>query len=334
MSAADAKQDPIEVFDGVFAPDIAEVLGDYGPGVYRRWMMTEDPDAERTPIEEFIESILLAADDSAKEVEYWGRTDWLAVEGHRDSDEGAAAAGIRRFPSRVYIAYLDIVEGLLAPTVLWTPSHHTDSEAVQGNAGLLVAIPAVPGRLLSFEGPLLHGVPRPACQYLGVQEPGSGKNTLRHVLIINSWPEFAPDDDDDDLYDEDSQDSDDDLHHLALDAEHATSDDSSRSSDAPSHAGQAACTPRALWRPTPLLQHAGADDGEGTERCVFSIPIFGSDDAFVTHVAGGEAEVASMLSSESSPGYLRTVAAASAGDVTDLQIGVPSEEGTRQERTD
>jgi len=71
------KLDPVVVFDGVFGPDMVEVLGDYGPGVYRRWMGEAS-----TPVEEFIESILLASGDNAKEVEYWGRTDWLAVEGY------------------------------------------------------------------------------------------------------------------------------------------------------------------------------------------------------------------------------------------------------------
>jgi len=75
--ALEVKLDPVVVFDGVFGPDIAEVLGDYGPGVYRRWMGEAS-----TPVEEFIESILLASGDNAKEVEYWGRTDWLAVEGY------------------------------------------------------------------------------------------------------------------------------------------------------------------------------------------------------------------------------------------------------------
>ena len=33
-----------------------------------------------------------------------------------------------------------------------------------GVAGALVTVPAVKGRLLLFDGEMLHGVPRPACQ--------------------------------------------------------------------------------------------------------------------------------------------------------------------------
>jgi len=103
---------PISVFDGVFDPSATtEALGDYGPGIYRRWMHDagidqdeQDAEAELSPVEEFIESLLVAVGDTASEVEYWGREDWLRVEAHRDTDEPSAVEGVRRFPSRVYIA--------------------------------------------------------------------------------------------------------------------------------------------------------------------------------------------------------------------------------------
>ena len=58
---------------------------------------------------------------------------------HRDSDEGAAAAGIRRFPERVYIAYLDKMPDLVAPTVLWAPASQTPGSNDMQDTGRLVA---------------------------------------------------------------------------------------------------------------------------------------------------------------------------------------------------
>jgi hypothetical protein len=114
VASAAAAVDPVLVFDGVFEAGLAEALGSYGPGIYVRQKKNREeengvlpPDALlQQPVEEFIESLLVALGDDAKEVEYWGREEWLAVESHRDCDEGAAAQGARRFPTRVYIAYL------------------------------------------------------------------------------------------------------------------------------------------------------------------------------------------------------------------------------------
>jgi hypothetical protein len=96
--------DPILVFDGVFGPSTAAALGDYGHGVYQRHthINTQEPgvsdtgtdrdmakDSSLLPVEEFIESVLVAVGDTGAEVEYWGRTDWLPIESHRDTDEDA-----------------------------------------------------------------------------------------------------------------------------------------------------------------------------------------------------------------------------------------------------
>ena len=314
----------ISVFDGVFDPgSTTTALGDYGPGVYRRWMhagitQEQDSETELSPVEEFIESLLVAVNDTASEVEYWGREDWLRVEAHRDTDEPSAEAGFRRFPSCVYIAYLDIAPNLIAPTVLWTSSPQDQEEG-----GRLVAVPAVAGRVLRFNGTLLHGVPRPACQYLGAADFAAGVTNLRHVLIINSWTDFAPDDDDLDDYGDDEEDS-----QEMLDWD----DDEDEAGSVRTRAG---CKPQALWRDVPLraLKEGGEDEAVEQATCTFSIPVFGQDSPFTTTVGAAALDVEAMLTQTEAPMWLRTLASGSC-DVSDLQIGVPSEAGSRVERTD
>lgn len=338
---------PISVFDGVFAPGATtEALGDYGPGIYRRWVQAgidagkalfyqdeerDDSDSEATntlsPVEEFIESLLVAVDDTADEVEYWAREDWLRVDAHRDTDEPSAVAGVRRFPSRVYIVYLDIAPDLIAPTVVWTPSSPQKKHEEEAG-GRLTVVPAVAGRVLSFDGALLHGVPRPACQYLGATDSEAGKTKLRHVLIINSWTDFAPEDDEEDDYDdEDEYDEEDENSHEMLNG-----DEEEEKEETESVRMRPGCKPRTLWRDVPLRAQ---EEEEGVEEatCTFSMKVFGADDAFSTTVGAAALDVESMLTQTDAPSWLRTVVTGT-GDVSDLQIGVPSEAGTRVERSD
>jgi len=300
------------VFDSVFKEDLAEALGGYGPGVYRREGGEDDV---LEPVEEFIESILGAVGDTAKEVEYWGREEWLAVEGHRDCDEGAAECGTRRFPDRVYIAYLDIEPGLLAPTMLWTPNG-------ANQFAKLVAVPAVPGRLLSFDGSLLHAVPRPACRYLGEVDLKDTDSRLRHVLIMNSWADHAPFPEE---YEDNSEESD--------NEEYEDGKGSDPCLMAPS------CLPRALWQVTPLRKQSGGvrfvdpDDPRELPAYSFSMEVFGSDDDIVTSMASKQSAMA-MLNEPYSPTWLSTTLAAGSFNAADLRIGIPSIAGSRVERAD
>ena len=55
------------------------------------------------------------------------------------------------------LLYGSVRVGLRAPTMLWCPG-----AAGGGDGGALLAVPAVAGRMLVFEGSLLHAAPSPA----------------------------------------------------------------------------------------------------------------------------------------------------------------------------
>lgn len=114
---------------------------------------------------------------------------------HYDIDERAAReTGELRYPSRVIIAFIEVEPSLRAPTILWTPF---------GDGEALCAVPAVTGRLLRFDGEMLHAVPRPLCQHFvpAAEEDAvaASRSYRRRVLIINCWAERAPDDDEPDV---------------------------------------------------------------------------------------------------------------------------------------
>ena len=116
--------------------------------------------------------------DGSRFVEYWGRTQWDAVPAHFDCDEGQLDGGVRT-PTSAHVLYLELAPSLAAPTVLWgqaNPGHanpgQAGAEAGGGEAGggegaRLYVVPAKEGRLLRFDGGWVHGVPRPACEWLG-----------------------------------------------------------------------------------------------------------------------------------------------------------------------
>ena len=177
----------VEVFDGVFSASARAVLAsavDAPAGIYRR------VEGATTSAEHAIESLLVGAGDvTTREVEYWSREEWVGMEAHRDVDEEAACCdGELRMPSRVMIVDGECEAGLRAPTVLWDGSDAAiaadvddgggggdggagnggggDGGGGNGGGGGLVVVPAVPGRVLSFSGSLLHAVPKPATEWL------------------------------------------------------------------------------------------------------------------------------------------------------------------------
>jgi len=182
----------LQVFDDAFPPALAG-LDVERLGSYRR------ADGARTPTEHFVESLLRELGETCEAVEYWGRNHWSAVVAHCDIDERAAReTGELRYPSSVIIAYLEVERGLRAPTVLWTPC---------GDGDALCAVPAVTGRLLRFDGEMLHAVPQPLRQHFvsaaAAEEEdaaaASRAHHVRRVLVVNCWPERAPDDDEPDV---------------------------------------------------------------------------------------------------------------------------------------
>lgn len=222
-------------------------------------------------------------------------------------------------------------------------------------------MPAVSGRLLSFQvlyisgshvarlvftdtsahwyqGDLLHGVPRSACQFLGEVDPAPERALQRHVLILNAWHDFAPDDDD--AFEESDDAEEGEQLEEGLDEQSAGGNEGVRDGRVRVRAGvlslALALSQRYAGSPTPESgAGAGAVDSEmGAEdaaACEFSIPTFGSDEPFVTRVAASSAAVARMFNAKEAVGWLRIDSGG--GREEDLTVGVPSELGTREERT-
>ena len=87
--------------------------------------------------------------------------------------------------------YLDVASGVAAPTVLW------DDESPRHRS--LYVVPALPARLLRFDGTWVHAVPKPAGEHLGElqaeaeeEAEAAAGGVLRHVLLFNSWPDAPP----------------------------------------------------------------------------------------------------------------------------------------------
>ena len=363
----------VAVYDGVFSASALSMLAsdmessmtwrasvDAPAGIYRRG---EGPTNTQ---EHAIESLLVAMGDVAtREVEFWSRDEWLGMEAHRDVDEEAACRnGELRMPSRVIIVYGECEAGLRAPTVLWGDNHICDDgDAASGTArvadgndggegGLLVVIPAVPGRVLSFSGSLLHAVPKPAIEWLGSGWRGDGDavgqevieeeeeeeaSSQRPVFILNCWPDHAPIAEDEDGGDEE------DSEYRALlkqarrgavaeeeevvEGEFEDKDDST--------AAASCCAPRHDWsyvavKAVAKVKERGATEAvaeEAAESVQFGVMVFGSDEPFVTDVDATAVAFAAALTESEQPRWLRTASAPPANE-----IGSPSMEGAREER--
>ena len=135
------------VYDDAFSPAASKRLADISTlGSYRRSR------GAHTATEHFIESLLHELGEVCDEVEYWGRERWRPVCAHADIDERCARErGQLRFPAAVLVAYVQVEPELRAPTVLWAE--------LPSGAPVLCAVPAVSGRLLRFDGEMLHAVP-------------------------------------------------------------------------------------------------------------------------------------------------------------------------------
>lgn len=308
-SSQQALEECVEVYDNVLSVECRSQLSDPGYGVYYR---SKGP---RSAAEVFIESVLRNLGDETPEVEYWNRDEWLPLDAHRDADEDAAYdLGIHRFPSTSHIAYIDVEPELRAPTVLWKTAGsgsepcHTGRGSEPHSGAKLVFVPAVEGRLLRFRGDMLHGVPRPTQQYLGMVDPDSERTYLRRVLLFNCWPEAAPGDDE---IDEGANKLSKHLHKLA------------------------GCEPKAKWQKLQIVEHSDAEGDSPAEnslrpsRTLFQSSAFGTDDVFETVVHASSDMVVDALERPRIPSQLPIDAF-----LDSPTFGVPSVAGSRTERID
>ena len=314
----------VSVFDNVLSPACrteltSDALYNTGPDVYRR------DQGSQSPQEVLIESILVALgskfDTSTKEVEWWGRCTYKSVEAHRDVDEEAASTrGVRRYPTHSLIVYLDVEEGVRGPTCLWIPIDHERSK----QKSALVAVPVVPGRLLVFSGELLHAVPCPPLQWLdpltgnAISHGHVDQGTMRRVLVLNLWDDYAP-------KDEEWMDDDEEEYADEWDDDEEVDDETQEPIEF--FAKLVECEHRSSWKPVSLEGPPLDDDKTATTTpAMLSTRSHGSDKQLLSPTSSHTA-ISEILDSKSKPQWIFTGA-----DVTDLGIGVPSIAGLREER--
>ena len=158
-------------------------------------------------IEQTLDSILTELNDSSPFVEYWTRKEWRSIQAHADVDEYRAKQEqeqqsdnteempLFRYPQNGHVLYLQVGNQVRGPTCVFANRKSggdlirreltekgkivDDDDADDADDVELVTVPAVPGRLLRFQGDYLHAVPRPTDLWLlkfvqgaPVYEPG------------------------------------------------------------------------------------------------------------------------------------------------------------------
>jgi len=159
----------------------------------------------RTRLEAALGSVLRELNDSATHVEYWTRQPWTHVELHADVDEKlAAATGQLIYPEHAHVLYLAVGTRVRGPTCVFDAVRGSDLAAWRTTAGAhleaaahsLTIVPAVRGRLLRFNGSLLHAVPAPTDRWLtpfAKTTPTTPEaEWQRAVVLFNTWPTTPP----------------------------------------------------------------------------------------------------------------------------------------------
>lgn len=180
----------------------------------------DDDDASRGPtnhIEKTIDDILTELGDTSAFVEYWTRQEWRSIEAHADVDEYLAKRQQKqnqnpefRYPDHGHVLYLKVGEKVRGPTCVFPgrrsggdllrniePSSSALASMSSSSRVELVTVPAVPGRLLRFQGDCLHAVPRPTDLWLltfvqGAPQFEPESEWGRSVILFNTWSDKPP----------------------------------------------------------------------------------------------------------------------------------------------
>lgn len=162
-------------------------------------------------VEESIDAILNELKDDSEYVEYWMRNEWRSIHAHADVDEflakrqrKEAEEGEFRYPCFGHVLYLNVGTKVRGPTCIF-PGRRSGGDLVDRNGVWspnaqeveLVTVPAIPGRLLRFQGDFLHAVSRPTDLWLlkcvqgaPVFEPEDEWG--RSVVLFNTWGSKPP----------------------------------------------------------------------------------------------------------------------------------------------
>ena len=188
-----------------------------------------------SPLEQALDELLTQLNDTSPIVEYWSRQDWRHIEAHADIDELLVRNQQKqqvpikdltfRYPTNGHVLYLQVGSSVQGPTCLFPTctsggdllklklkqpqsqpqqtdndnDNHDDSHPIDIDVVPLITVPAVPSRLLRFQGDILHAVPRPVDLWFRKFVQGTGETEPteewgRSVILFNTWNDTPPHD--------------------------------------------------------------------------------------------------------------------------------------------
>lgn len=199
--STDATRHNISVWDKVMTSDSCKALHEFASrvGLSHR-IFSRNNEEPLSRLEQALDSILTEIGDDSSAVEYWCRQEWKSIEAHADVDERLAIEEqTYRHPQNGHVLYLQVGSQVRGPTCIFPQCSFGGELLTESNDEgkvELITVPAVEGRLLRFEGSLLHAVPRPADLWLlpftqmGLREPE--EDWGRSVVLFNTWPDNPP----------------------------------------------------------------------------------------------------------------------------------------------
>lgn len=202
-----------QVFDGVLSSRDCSTLSEFLTGKPPGFKVFDRRDmGSASELERLLDSVLCRLSDDSRWVEYWHVTRWISHDFHRDVDEQSCfQQGIQRHPRNGHVLYVS-----LDPAVAATGGHTC---VLSEEKSKMYVCPPRPGRLLRFNGTLLHGVPRPGLEYFlnaqsadeiaslpiiesllnqdwpslqNLAAPPSSETLGRVNLLFNTWPDAPP----------------------------------------------------------------------------------------------------------------------------------------------
>jgi hypothetical protein len=210
----------VAVWDDVLSDEsrqtLHQVASQQGSSQHYLFSRPIDPNSSGK-IEKALDSILTEIGDDSKYIEFWTRQEWRSIEAHADVDELLAKRqdaednsdqNSYRFPTNGHVLYLQRGSEVRGPTCVFPGRRsggdllrqRSREETIGGVAAEeleVVIVPAVPGRLLRFQGDYLHTVPRPHDLWFRKFIKGAPKYSPedewgRSVILFNTWGNDPP----------------------------------------------------------------------------------------------------------------------------------------------